>query len=56
MSRAGWATRDVEAERAVAAGLAVHFAVPEIAGEDATVAQGLHYPQRYVGVFCVYVG
>eukprot|EP00903_Cladosiphon_okamuranus_P011249 g10612.t2 len=46
VSRAGWVTRDVEAERAVAAGLAAHFAVPEIAGKDAAVAQGLQYPQR----------
>ena len=53
-SGAGWATRDVEAERALAAGLAAHFAVPEIAAQDATVAQGLQYPQRYV-CYCLHV-
>lgn len=26
----------------------MHFATPAIAAEDATVAQGLRYPQRYV--------
>eukprot|EP00752_Nemacystus_decipiens_P010073 g8977.t1 len=46
VSGAGWTTRDVEAERALAAGLAAHFAIPGIAAEDSAVAQGLQYPQR----------
>lgn len=45
-SAGGWTTRQVQADRSFAASLALHFAVPDIASEDATVAQGLQYPQR----------
>ena len=41
-------TREQDAQKSVATNLALHYAAPEIADDDATVLQGLHYPQRYV--------
>lgn len=41
------ATREQDAQQFLAANLALHFASPAIADDDATVAQGLRYPQRY---------
>ncbi|CAN0332739.1 unnamed protein product, partial [Ectocarpus fasciculatus] len=45
-SSSGWAKREAQAARSFAANVAMHFAVPEVAREDATVAEGLQYPQR----------
>ena len=41
-------TRKQDAQQSFAASLALHFAAPGIADDDVTVAQGLHYPQRYI--------
>lgn len=42
----GELTLQEKEERHFAANVAMHFAVPLIAGMDTVVAQGLHYPQR----------
>ena len=39
-------TREQDAQQSLAANIALHFAAPAIADDDATVAQGLRYPQR----------
>lgn len=44
----GKRTREDMTEVTFANNVALHFAVPNIADEDRTVAQGLHYPQRFV--------
>lgn len=44
--KAGLVTREAKAEQAVAADLAAHFVVPEVAAQDPMVAQGLQFPQR----------
>lgn len=41
-------TREQGAQKSVATNLALHYAAPAIADDDATVLQGLRYPQRYV--------
>ncbi|CAN0182009.1 unnamed protein product [Ectocarpus sp. 6 AP-2014] len=45
-SSSGWAKREAQAERSFASNVAMHFAVPEVAREDPTLAEGLQYPQR----------
>lgn len=48
--------RQLSLERSFTENLAMHFAVPKIAEDDPTVAQGLHYPKRWVRGFAFDTG
>ncbi|CAM9235555.1 unnamed protein product [Scytosiphon promiscuus] len=55
-STTGWATREAQAERSFAGNMAMHFAAPAIAAQDAAIAEGLQYPQRCARLVMRFLG